>query len=196
MSYDGSSNVFLGPASGTSIWQAACYEFQISASYPAASAWINFVCDDGDTYIESGASPTNCDLRLVPGSGTVVVTGTNARLNCPIGKLDALEPRTNAATDIIKIYEPGGTQQTSAIYANNGSDDSGFAAGDGDATVRGILWATAQTSGTDRAGTLILQDEAGSNYHFWVDTSGNFRGHTSDPGSNDTLGVVIADLSP
>ena len=64
------------------------------------------------------------------------------------------------------------------------------------AGLRGKLAAAARTVATANAGLLELEAEDGDSYFFWVDTAGNFRGHTSDPGADDTLGVVIADLSP
>jgi len=127
------------------------------------------------------------------GSGDLIVNA--AKLQTDIIECDYLRPKTNAASDVIDIYGAGGTTVQNNIYTDNGGGDAGFVAGT-NAAFRGFFAAYAHTSGTAEAGIFLLQNESGSNYYLWVDTSGNLRGHTSDPGSNDTLGVVIADLDP
>ena len=139
------------------------------------------------------SSANNLTIECSDGTGSLVVTGTS--LQTSIIECNYLRPLTNVAADVINIYGAGGTTVRNAIYTDNGAGDAAFVAGV-DVAFRGMLAAYADTTGTARASILLLQNESGSNYYFWVDTAGNFRGHTSDPGAVDSLGVVIADLTP
>ena len=134
-------------------------------------------------------------LTIEASDGTGAIQVVADYFESAVVSCDYLRPKTNAASDNIHVYDVAGSTIMNTIGVLTSNNDAGFSAGV-PAGTRGYLAAGAQTSGTARAGVFILQNEDGDLFYLWVDTNDKLRGHTADPGANDTLGVEIADLSP
>jgi len=180
----GTGSDLLITGAGTNITLNAAGDLAIDGTYTGIGSGI------------TGLNATNISSGTLNTARLPSAISVSTSLTAPLVSCDYLRANTQAAVDHIKIYEPGGTNQTCDIVANNGSDDAGFSAGDGDASVRGFFWARAQTSGTDRAGLMLLENESGSSLYIWADHASprNLRMHSADPGADDTLGVVVATL--
>ena len=76
------------------------------------------------------------------------------------------------------LFQPAGTFDAEVVVAPGNN-------------YAGELWLRAETGAGARAGLLVLEEEDGTPHYLWVDTSGNLRVHTSDPGTDDTLGVAV-----
>ncbi len=153
--------------------------------------WLG--ADGSKTYFGT----TITDLAIYS-DGTNGVIDTDAALLINSTTVDI----TSTTDPQFRITHTDGVDECDFTVNSDGQlqiDATGFEYYIGDAGDTGSNTLTIFDGGTDnQPGVLTLSTDDGTPYYFWVDTSGNFRGHSAHPstGDDDTLGVIIADLTP
>ena len=163
-------------------------------AYYNSTAADNFMGTDGSV---SMWGTTNTDLQI-SSDGTNGVINTNAALLINSTTVDI----TSTTDPQLRLTHTDGVDEVDHFVDADGNyqiDATGFEYYIGDAGDDGGNTLTIFDGGVDnQPAAMCLSTDDGTPYYFWVDTSGNFRGHSAHPstGDDDTLGVIIADLTP
>ena len=136
----------------------------------------------GDTIQNSAViiSDTNNVTGVVGLTATTVTANTSMTMNLISMPASVLDIDDSSGNEYLSITASG--------------DTAGIVAGD-DADFKGLVRVNRKTTTANEAGVLYFEDEDGVSWFLWVDTTGDLRISTTDPGTNDLAGTVVGSQS-